>query len=185
VQSEAKQTGPWSLDWLRQILIKTAGKDVLIIGSKGDDIFTFAACEEPSRHLLTPEKKSDNIFKHWTGFVKRVARMPLADRREILKILKKKERKRKVCTNKSKETSTSNSESSKNSTPSVNNDWANWVVLHEKSNAVKEDVNEMGKVLGVKFKGDPNNSLNLLTRGRKEWRSVSGVGGSTIVEERG
>jgi len=112
--------------------------------------------------------------------------MSSVDRREILKILKKKERKRKVCTNKSKDTSTSNSESSKNSTSSVNNDWANWVVLHDKSNVVKDDVKEMGKVLGVKFNDNPNNSFNLLTReGRKEWRSVGGVGGSSFVQEEG
>jgi len=84
--------------------------------------------------------------------VKCVARMLSANRREILKILKKKEQKRKVCnvTNNSKKESSSNYDSSKNSPTSVNKEWVNWVVLHEKSNAVKEDIKEMGKVLGVK-----------------------------------
>jgi hypothetical protein len=50
----------------------------------------------------------------------------------------------------------------------VNKDWENWVVLHGKRDAVEEDVREIGKTLGVKFKGDKNNSFNLLTReGRK------------------
>ena len=57
----------------------------------------------------------------------------------------------------------------------------NWVVLNEKSSAAQKDVTELGKVLGVKFKGDPNNSFNLLTReGRKEWRAAGGVGGNSI-----
>jgi len=51
---------------------------------------------------------------------------------------------------------------------------------------VQEDVKELGKVLGVKFKGDSNNIFNLLSReGRKEWRSIGGVGGSEFEKEGG
>ena len=58
------------------------------------------------------------------------------------------------------------------------------MAVHEKSNGVKEDVIELGKVLGVKFKGDPNNSFNLLSReGRTEWRSMGGVGGRSFEQE--
>jgi hypothetical protein len=54
-------------------------------------------------------------------------------------------------------------------------------VLHEKPAVVKEDVKEIGRVIGVRFKGDPNNSFNLLSKeGRREWRAA---GGSEVEEE--
>lgn len=38
-----------------------------------------------------------------------------------------------------------------------------------------DDVREIGKTLRVKFKGDKNNSFNLLTGGgRREWRAERG-----------
>lgn len=48
-------------------------------------------------------------------------------------------------------------------------------MLHENKNLAKEDIREVGKYLGVIFKGDNNDSCNLLTReGRKEWRAGRG-----------
>jgi len=180
------KTGPWSLDWLAQIPAKPTDKVGSATASKGAEKFTFAASLEYSRQAHVIKKTSAKQLIQSTGFVKRIARMPSADRREVLMILKKKNRKRNVrsVNIKSKDASLSSSETSKNSTTSVNNDWVNWVAVHEKSNGVKEDVNELGKALGVKFKGDPNNSFNLLSReGRKEWRSMGGVGGGMFEQE--
>jgi hypothetical protein len=72
------------------------------------------------------------------------------------------------------------SNSSNLSNSSVNKDWEKWVVLHGKKEVVAEDVREIGKTLGVKFKGDKNNNFNLLSKeGRREWRAERG---SLLVE---
>jgi len=40
---------------------------------------------------------------------------------------------------------------------------------------VEDDVRDIGKVVGVKYKCDTMNSFNLLTReGRREWREAGG-----------
>lgn len=50
------------------------------------------------------------------------------------------------------------------------------MLAHGKAAEVAKDVKEIGKVIGVKFIGDSNNSFNLLSRaGRKELRAA-GVG---------
>jgi len=91
--------------------------------------------------------------------------MLLNDRKEILKILKKQERIRKV--RKGKQPSWAagkSSDSSKNSTSSVNKDWENWVILHGKPAMLAEDVKDIGKAIGVNFKCDTSNSFDLLTK---------------------
>ena len=112
------KNGPWSLDWLAQIPDKPSISDALKNGSKGADKFTFTMCGSEHKKKLTKK------FKHSMGFVKRVTRMSSADSREILKNLKKKDRKRSVynVTKESQDASTSKSETSKKSTSSVNND---------------------------------------------------------------
>jgi hypothetical protein len=47
----------------------------------------------------------------------------------------------------------STTDSSKNSSSSVNNDWKNWILAHDKPQGVAKDVKEIGKVIGVSFKG--------------------------------
>jgi len=92
--------------------------------------------------------------------------MPLNDRMEILKILKKQQRIRKV--RKGKQPSwaagKSSSDSFKNSTSSVNKDWENWDILHGKPDMLAEDVKNIGKAVGVNFKCDTSNSFDLLTK---------------------
>jgi hypothetical protein len=169
--SHPGKTEPWSLDWRSQLSDKVTGRETSIHGSKCADRFIFTASEELSGEVQASKKQSVNNFKHSASFLKLVARMSSRGRKEILKILMKKGRKRKdrMLSNKSKEVSNSTSEYSKNSNASVyNDDWTNLVVLNEKSSAAQKDVTKLGKVLGAKFSGDPNNSFNLLTReGRK------------------
>jgi len=138
--------------------------------------------EQPS--TLEPKqnfnhKRCVSNFKHSTGFLKRVARMSSDDdRKEILKIVKKQERKRKArkLHNNSTTVVSSTSESSKNSNSTVNKDWENWVVMNGKQEVIMTNVKEIGKVFGVSFNGDPNNSFNLLTKaGRRGWRAAGGV----------
>jgi len=45
---------------------------------------------------------------------------------------------------------------------SVNNDWENWLVLHGNGKKKAEDVCEIGKIVGLKFKGDKNNMFDVL-----------------------
>ena len=53
-------------------------------------------------------------------------------------------------------------------TPSVNNEWYNWLVLHGNNKVVNEDICDIGKTVGLKFKGDKNNMFGVLSgAGRK------------------
>jgi hypothetical protein len=125
------------------------------------------------------KKKSLEVnFKHSAGFVKRIARLPMSDRKEILKVLKKQERKRRVLSKATKLMATSNS--SNTSISSVNKDLEHWAILHDKNEVVAEDVREIGKTLGVHVDEGNKSGLNLLTReGRKELRAGRG---SLLVE---
>jgi hypothetical protein len=49
------------------------------------------------------------------------------------------------------------------------------VVMHEKKEVVKVAVQEIGRVIGLTYNGDPNNSFNLLSKeGRRGWRAAGG-----------
>lgn len=121
------------------------------------------------------KNKTGVALKQPVTFFKRIARLPLKDRKEILKVLKKQERKRRRQSKGSKALVHSLSNSSHTSNSSVNKDWENSVVLHGNKNLAREDVREVGVSLGVTFKGSKNESCNLLTReGRKEWRAGRG-----------
>jgi len=101
-----------------------------------------------------------------------------------LKILKKQERKQKV----HKSSKSSTSESSKNLNSSVNKDYEHWVVMHGNKEAVKADVKDLGKVIEVSYKGDPNNNFNLLSKeGRRGWGALGGseVEGEAVEGFRG
>ena len=90
-------------------------------------------------------------------------------------MLKKQYRKRKLLFKASLAAKNSLSNSSNNSNSSVNKDWEDWVVLHGKKEVVEDDVKVIGKTLGVNFKGDNNNSFNLLSKeGKREWRAGKG-----------
>jgi len=111
-------------------------------------------------------------LKYSVGFLKRIARLPVKDRNEILKVLKRQKRMTCRASKVAKVMSNSISTSSNNSNSSVNKDWENWVVLHGKKVSVLEDVVEIGQSLGVTFKGVDNSSFNLLSKeGRREWRA--------------
>jgi hypothetical protein len=60
------------------------------------------------------------------------------------------------------------SSSQSGSQNTVNNDWTNWLVLHGCDKVKSDDVKGIGKVVGLKFKGDKNNSFDVLSGvGRK------------------
>lgn len=91
-------------------------------------------------------------------------------------MLRKQERKRKAVSKASKELAMSTSTSTNTSNVSVNKDWEHWTILQNKKENVGEDVREIGKTLGVIFKGEQN----LLTKeGRRVWRAERG----SLLEE--
>jgi hypothetical protein len=137
-------------------------------------------------------KKKGGTGVYSVGFMKKVARMPVRDRKHILSILKKHKNKRNLrdASDKSKAAISSTSDSSKISNSYVNKDWENFVVLHGKPEKVAEDVRGIGRAVGVSYECDTKNSFDLLTKkGRREWRDtevgkvVSGEVGGKVVEE--
>jgi len=145
-------TVPWSLDWLSHFPLREASN--VICSKLKNNVDASNLHNEPIINLplktSSKEKKGGSV-KHSVGFMKRVAHMSLNDHKDILKILKKQERNRKVRKGKqpSRATGNSSSDSSKNSTSSVNKDWENWVILHSKLAMLAEDVKDIGKAVGV------------------------------------
>ncbi|GAU45884.1 hypothetical protein TSUD_401090, partial [Trifolium subterraneum] len=60
------------------------------------------------------------------------------------------------------------------SSSSAKNDWENWVVMQGTDQIAVEDVCDMGKAIGVKFKGDNANIFNILSRRVKGRTKASG-----------
>jgi len=58
----------------------------------------------------------------------------------------------------------------------VNNDWSNWFVLHGNSKVVNDDVCNIGKMVGLKFKGDKNNMFDVLSGGGRRNSESGGKG---------
>ncbi|MCI64911.1 endonuclease/exonuclease/phosphatase family protein, partial [Trifolium medium] len=65
--------------------------------------------------------------------------------------------------------------SSEESTSSVtvNKDWEHWVALQGSEKTVVDDVLDIGKAIGVKFKGDNVNMFSVLSRGGKDKPTAS------------
>ena len=91
--AQDKQSGSWSIDFLPSLNnIKQGNKSM----ANSDDNFQVLQDQHVNEPTQKMKKWRVSDFKHSTGFLKKVAHMPSNDKREILKILKKQERKRKV-----------------------------------------------------------------------------------------
>jgi hypothetical protein len=189
------ETAPWSLDWLSKQQAKAAGNNLLF--HQGiHDVKAPEKTRKQAEHVRSKsatKKKKGALVKQSVGFMKKIARMPEGDRKQILNFLKKQKRSKKASKGKCQLTNedTSTSESSKNSNSSVNKDWENWVILHGKTQEKVDDVKAIRKKVGLKFNCDTTNSFNLLTKeGRKELRAAgvnevvcgSKVDGGGVVE---
>ncbi|PNX98197.1 putative sulfate transporter [Trifolium pratense] len=165
-------SGPWSLEWLHD-------------HNHGDAGVIFSACKRgrtgvyhgERQHMCRqsdPRKSKDGgPLRHPLHSIKKVARMPCKDRKEILKVLKKNVRRRRggdgVNRSCSVRRRVPSNESS--SSASVNNDWQNWVAMQGTEQMAVDDVWGIGKAIGVKFKGDNVNMFHVLSRagkGKKE-----------------
>jgi hypothetical protein len=89
--------------------------------------------------------------------------MPIKDRDEVLKILRKN-----ILRRREKSNSFRNSvEPSQGSSASITNDWEHWMVMHGNEQRAMEDVRGIGRVIGVQVKGDITNRFKALSRDRK------------------
>jgi len=100
------------------------------------------------------KKKSVGGFEYSSCNLKRVAQMPEKDRREILKIIES---------------------IFYTSLSFVNKDWEHWVTLQGGVEAAMNDVHGIGSLIGVKYKGDAQNSFNVLPKeGRRDLEAAVG-----------
>ncbi|PNX68805.1 hypothetical protein L195_g056369, partial [Trifolium pratense] len=88
-------SGPWSLEWLQDRNQGDAGvlfsaNKRLCKGNRNGDRQERNAQEDPKR------RKGGGVFRHTISSIKKVARMPSPERGEVLKVLKKNERRRRV-----------------------------------------------------------------------------------------
>ncbi|GAU51140.1 hypothetical protein TSUD_411890 [Trifolium subterraneum] len=96
-------------------------------------------------------------------------RLPSKDRNEVLRILKKTERRHRVRPRVDWTAGVSNSVNSDSSASLVSctNDWKHWVVMHGSEQVAVKDVVEVGKAIGVTLKVDTANRLSVLDRADK------------------
>jgi len=112
------------------------------------------------------KKKAVGFFKQSTRNLKRLARMLEKDRREILRILKKRAIKRgarslaRSIKYKGAVNSSHQKLSSSTSISSVNKDWEHWVPLQGGFEAAAADASRIGGLIDVKYSGDTNNRFN-------------------------
>ncbi|XP_039690367.1 uncharacterized protein [Medicago truncatula] len=174
-------SGPWSLDWINDQHLSDVG---VVSSSRKFDAKgkRLKACRNIQEDVVVKRKKVKGLLRHSVLSLKKVARLPTKDRKVVMKILKKNDRKfkgsnsiRKTARMISKDLSENSSSSS-----SINNsDWKHWVVLHGSDKVVAEDVKTLGESIGVNLSGY-NNRFGVLARkgmGKKK-KLAFGDGGS-------
>jgi hypothetical protein len=180
-------SGPWSLEWLQDHNL--AGAGVVFSAKKRP---RQGGVEGGGRHK---EVDRGPLMKYAGGFVcnslyslKRIARLPINDRREVMKILQKNARRRKTkrgVASRSRPTGSKASAEGAMSSSSVNNDWKHWVAIQGGDRAVEEHVLEVGKFIGATFEGDKANMFSALSRAGLVIRDTLGVvqvGGASKVQ---
>ena len=161
--------GPWSSEWINKHKNEVSG----IIPTN----FTERKVTSSSCVKQFTRKKRGGYLRNSAQCLKRIARLTDKDRQEVLRALRKSEKKRRPVSNVPKVKVISDEGSSLGgSTPSINNDWSNWLVLHGNSKVVNDDVCNIGKMVGLKFKGDKNNMFDVLSGGGRRNPESGGKG---------
>ncbi|GAU45582.1 hypothetical protein TSUD_273820 [Trifolium subterraneum] len=167
-------SGPWSLDWLQDLNQKEVG--VLFSASKKPHVgLRAAARHKKGDQEDVKRRKAGGVFRHTLSSLKKVARLPINDRNEVLKILKKTERRSrdKSETNWPRGVSNQASSGTTASSASVSNDRKHWVVMQGSEQVAAEDVREVGKAIGVTLKGVNENMISGVEK-RQEVRKLAG-----------
>jgi hypothetical protein len=172
------QSGPWSIEWLRSV----QKGDVGLISSNKKRHRKFSkgvAAGVVGNKITASKRKAGGVLRHPVHTLKKVARLPSSDREEVLKALKDskvmKVLKQKICSRrrrrervtKSLEEAPHISFTDSEAAASVNNDWLNWVALKGGEEAKADDLNEIGKTIGVSFNGTTHNKFAALSRNKK------------------
>jgi len=168
-------SGPWSIEWLQDHIhgdvgvvssSKTTSKPKTITKAKPSK----TTVKETASKERNTSSRLKHSLKHSTRNMKKIARLPVDNRNQVLNFLMKKVHRRRGSKNSDALTDAISKGShipESSSSTSVNNDWKNWVVLKGKDEDIKEDINSFGKSLGVKLYNDKANQFRLLSRGRK------------------
>jgi len=173
-EAQSSGSGPWSVEWL----YNAQRGDVGLISSNQKRLKkTLKAKSSIGRgnRLVESKKKAGGALRHPVLTLKKVARLPTKDRQEVMKVLKhsnimkglkkkvrNRQRQRERVTQSLEGNQSLINESS--SLASVNKDWKNWVKLQGQEEEVEEDIRDIGKAIGLTFKGDLNNKFSVLSR---------------------
>jgi hypothetical protein len=172
-------SGPWSIEWLNDHFDEDAG---IVFSSKKKKCMSKKVQSDVGQGSVTRKKNrnSGGVLHNSALSLKKIARLPSKDRNAVLKIMRKQVRKRsgRSASRGSVAVETHPTSSHDSSSASVNNDWQHYVVMHGNQKVAVEDVWGVGKAIGVKFNGDPNNMFNVLSRvGRGKKAVGEGVKG--------
>ena len=172
-------SGPWSLEWLSdqhhsEAEVVSSSRKCLKQGARpkvsGDQADAF----------IQKLKKVDGILKHSVHSLKKVARLPIKDRKSVMQILKKNGRKFQGSSKLKKAVRLlSKMSEDSSSSNSITNDWKHWVVMHGSEKVVREDVRSIGEAIGVLQSGSHNRFAVLARKGNVNNKGmVEGEGGS-------
>jgi len=64
----------------------------------------------------------------------------------------------------------------------MTNDWTNWIALKGSEEVKKDDINDIGKIIGVSFNGTTHNKFTVLSRSK---RVEKGLVLTSVVDEGG
>jgi hypothetical protein len=118
--------------------------------------------DQPKKEVRGQHKtRAGGFLQNSLPSLKRIARLPINDRREVLQILKKNARKRRPrgAASRSRATGSRVSAGDDHSSSSVNNEWKHWVAMQGHDHTVVGDVVEVGNFVGATFKGDTTNGF--------------------------
>jgi hypothetical protein len=179
--SHSRLSGPWSLEWLRDHNLGGAG--VIFSATKRTKQGGDADRVQHKREAGEPSKKKVGGFlRHSLFSLKRIARLPIEDRREVLRVLQKSARRRRRMGEAGRPSTTVSRASAEvaTSSSSVNNDWKHWVAMQGNDTVVEEDVLEVGKVTGATFKCYTTNTFSVLSKVGAGERDAPGT---TLAEQ--
>jgi hypothetical protein len=158
-------SGPWSLEWLE--------------ARKGQAPSGGGVVGDPLKKVVRGQHKtkSGGFLQNSLPSLKRIARLPINDRREVLQILQKSARKRRLrgAVTRSRATGSRASAGDENSSSSVNNDWQHWVAMQGHGHTVEDDVVEVGNFVGATCKGDTTNMFSVLSKPGTDKRDSRGA----------
>ena len=155
-RGRSTSSGPWSLEFVNRCKQNDTG---VPLKTKHNDS---ASCYVNVPNNVT-KKKGRGSLRHCAQKLKRIARLSNKDRKEVLRALQRSSKQHKAVPNASKATAQSKEGSfTGESQNSVNNEWQNWLTLHGNATAISKDVCDIGKAVGLSFKGDKNNMFDVL-----------------------